>query len=113
METLRREVGALGWLMRTLIAAAVAAAIYKELQLPPDQRTWQGRLFGFVPYDFRLPTPRRMLRAWWDPDSDRLFNDQPFGVGWAVNLAALLRIMRRVSGTAPSPTTRRTRKRST
>jgi hypothetical protein len=98
MDTLRREAGALGWLTRTLIAAAVVAAIYKELQLPPDKRTWQGRLFGFVPYDFRLPSPRRLLRAWWDADGDRLFNDQPFGVGWAVNLPVALRMIQRVTG---------------
>jgi hypothetical protein len=100
METLRREAGALGWLVRTLLAGAVVAAIYKELQLPPEQRTWQGRLLGFVPYDFRLPTPRRILRAWWDPDSDRLFNDQPFGVGWAVNLPVALRMIQRGTGSS-------------
>ena len=53
METLRRECGALGWLLRTSPIGAAAAAIYKELQLPPEKRTWQGRLLGFVPYDFR------------------------------------------------------------
>jgi hypothetical protein len=100
MDTLRREVGALGWLLRMAIAGAVAAAIYKELQLPPEQRTWHGRLFGFVPYDFRLPTPRRVLRAFWDPGTDRLFNDQPFGVGWAINLPAALRLVQRVMGSS-------------
>ena len=100
METLRREAGAFGWLLRTLIAGAVVAAIYKELQLPAEQRTWQGRLFGFVPYDFRLPTPRRMLNAWWDPASDRLFNDQPFGVGWTVNVPVVLRMIQRVTGSS-------------
>jgi hypothetical protein len=96
METIRREVGALGWLLRTLTVGAVVAAIYKELQLPPEQRTWRGRLFGFVPYDFRLPTPRRMIGAWWDPGTERLFNDQPFGVGWAINLPVALRVVQRV-----------------
>jgi hypothetical protein len=101
METLRREMGAFGWLIRTLIAGAVAAAIYRELQLPPEQRTWQGRLFGFVPYDFRLPTPARFVRAWWNPGTDRLFNDQPFGVGWSVNLPVALRLIRRLAGASP------------
>jgi hypothetical protein len=98
METLRREASAFGWLIRALIGGAVVAAIYKELQLPPEQRTWHGRLFGFVPYDFRLPSPRRLARAWWDPGSDRLFNDQPFGVGWTVNLPIALRTILRVTG---------------
>ena len=100
MNTLRREVGALGWILRTVTFGLVAAAVYKELQLPAEQRTWQGRLFGFVPYDFRLPTPRRMLSAWWDPANDRLFNDQPFGVGWTVNLPVVLRMIQRVTGSS-------------
>jgi hypothetical protein len=112
METLRREMGAFGWLIRTLIVGAVAAAIYKELQLPPEQRTWQGRLFGFVPYDFRLPTPARLIRAWWDPGSKRLFNDQPFGVGWTVNVPAALGLVRSVVGASP-PARRRAARRRT
>jgi hypothetical protein len=100
MEMLRREVGALGWLLRMAIVGAAAAAIYKELQLPPEKRTWQGRLFGFVPYDFRLPTPRRLMSAWWDPGTDRLFNDQPFGVGWAVNVPVAIRTVQRVIGSS-------------
>jgi hypothetical protein len=100
METLRREASALSWLLRTLILGAVAAAIYKELQKPPSKRTWHGRLVGFVPYDFRLPTPRRVMGAFWDPGTDRLFNDQPFGVGWAVNLPVLLRLVQRVIGSS-------------
>jgi hypothetical protein len=98
METLRREAGALAWLLRMALIGAVIGAIYKELQLPPDKRTWHGRLLGFVPYDFRLPTPRRVVGAWWDPSADRLFNDQPFGVGWAINLPAALRMLQRVIG---------------
>jgi len=100
MQTLRREAGALGWLLRTLVVGAVAAAIYKELQLPPERRTWHGRLGGFVPYDFRLPTPRRVIDAFWDPETDRLFNDQPFGVGWVINLPVALRTIQRVIGSA-------------
>ena len=100
MKTIRREVGALGWLLRTLVLGALAAALYKELQLPPEKRTWHGRLAGFVPYDFRLPTPRRVIGALWDPKADRLFNDQPFGVGWVINLPVALRMVQRVFGSA-------------
>jgi hypothetical protein len=109
METLRREMGAFGWLIRALLMGAVAAAVYKELQLPPEKRTWQGRLFGFVPYDFRMPSPKRMLRAWWDPKTDRLFNDQPFGVGWAVNLPTALKVVRRAVGATPPARRRKAR----
>ena len=100
METLRKEASALGWLVRMAVVGAVAAAIYKEMQLPPEQRTWHGRLAGFVPYDFRLPTPARIVRAWWNPESDKLFNEQPFGVGWVVNLPAALRALQRMRSQA-------------
>jgi hypothetical protein len=98
METLRREVGALGWLLRTALIGATAAAIYQELRLPAEKRTWHGKVAGFVPYDFRIPTPRRVIDAFWRPRSSRLFNEQPFGVGWAINLPAAARLVQRVIG---------------
>ena len=100
METLRREAGAFGWLLRTLLLTAMAAAIYKELQKPPSRRTWHGKLLGFVPYDFRLPAPRRVTAAFWSPRSKRLFTDQPFGVGWAVNLPVAASRVKRVIGSS-------------
>jgi hypothetical protein len=93
LKTVRSEMGDLGWLIRTLTLAAIAGAIYREMRLPAEERTWHGRLLGFVPYDFRLPTPRRVIDAFWDPKSKRLFNDQPFGVGWAVNVPAALALI--------------------
>jgi len=39
-----------------------------------------------VPYDFRPPTWQRIRDAYWNPESDVLFSDRVFGVGWAVNL---------------------------
>ena len=81
MNTLRREMGALGWILRTVTFGLVAAAVYKELQLPAEKRTWHGRLFDFVPYDFRIPTPRKLMQAFWNPDSGNIFSEQPFGVG--------------------------------
>jgi hypothetical protein len=86
MKTLRDELGAIGWLLRTATMAAFAGAIITELRLPPEQRTWHGKLLGFVPYDFRMPTPKRFMDAFWSPRSKQLFSDQPFGVGWAVNI---------------------------
>src|SRR2546425_8474735 len=64
----------------------VVAALATELTKPESERTWQGRVFGLVPYDFRPPTWERIRDAYWNPDSDRLFSDRVFGVGWAVNL---------------------------
>jgi hypothetical protein len=112
LKTVRSEIGSLGWLVRTATLAAIAGAIYRELRLPAEERTWHGRLLGFIPYDFRMPTPRRFLDAFWNPKSGRLFNDQPFGVGWALNVpaaVALLGGLRR--HTQPTAPRRRTAKR--
>ena len=64
----------------------VIAAVATELTKPEEERTWEGRVFGLVPYDFRPPTWERIRDAYWNPSSDRLFSDRVFGVGWAVNL---------------------------
>jgi hypothetical protein len=81
--------GSLHGLRRTIRLAAVAlvvAAVATELAKPEAERTWQGRVFGLVPYDFRPPTWERIRGAYWNPESDRLFSDRVFGVGWALNL---------------------------
>ena len=69
-----------------LSLVASAAAVIQQLQRPPEERTWQGVVFGFVPYDFRPPSFRRFRDAWWNPDDPRLLTPRDFGVGWAVNL---------------------------
>lgn len=112
MNTLRREMGALGWILRTVAFGLVAAAVYKELQLPADKRTWHGRLFDFVPYDFRIPTPAKLLRAWWNPDSASVFSEQPFGVGWTINLGALLPMLRGLLSREPEPAPAKRRRRT-
>src|SRR5881396_2027587 len=82
MRTLRR----VRRLARFITFGLVAAAVATELAKPAPERTWQGKVFGVVPYDFRPPTWRRFRDAYWNPDSDHLFSDRVFGVGWAVNL---------------------------
>ena len=82
MRTLRN----LRRLIRFTAFALVAAAVATELAKPAQERTWQGKVFGVVPYDFRPPTWEKIRQAYWNPDSDRLFSDRVFGVGWAVNL---------------------------
>jgi hypothetical protein len=82
MRTLR----GLRRLARFTAFGLVVAALATELTKPESERTWQGRVFGLVPYDFRPPTWERIRDAYWNPDSDRLFSDRVFGVGWAVNL---------------------------
>jgi hypothetical protein len=77
--------------IRTLAWIALIAAIYQELKKPPEERTWHGKVGGFVPYDFRIPTVERIRSAYWDPASDRIFSDHVIGVGWAVNIPVLVR----------------------
>jgi hypothetical protein len=72
--------------IRLVALALVVAAVASELAKPEAERTWQGRVFGLVPYDFRPPTWERIRGAYWNPESDRLFSDRVFGVGWALNL---------------------------
>jgi hypothetical protein len=73
-------------LARLAAMGLVVAAVAAEMAKPPEERTWKGRVFNFVPYDFRPPTWSRIREAYWNPSSDQLFNDRAFGVGWAINL---------------------------
>src|ERR1700704_5346487 len=82
MGTLRRVRRTIRFAALALVVAAVAT----ELSKPEEERTWQGRVAGVVPYDFRPPTWERIRTAYWNPESDLLFSERVFGVGWAVNL---------------------------
>ena len=53
-----------------------------------------GEVFGFVPYDFRLPTLERARRHTWSPRSHRILTPTTFGIGWSVNFGRLARLMR-------------------
>ncbi|MDP9381727.1 MAG: DUF5808 domain-containing protein [Chloroflexota bacterium] len=69
------------------------AAVVSELRKPSAERTWHGKVAG-VPYDFRPLTQERLLRSFWRPDSDSLFTEHALGVGWGINLAYPLRLVR-------------------
>lgn len=90
-DTARNELNDLVWLLRMAVFGAVAGALYTELRKAPDQRTWNGKLLGVVPYDFRLPTIENLRAAYWNPRSPKIFSARPLGVGWAVNIPTLLR----------------------
>jgi hypothetical protein len=70
--------------------ALAAVAIVEQLRRPSDERTWEGTVVGFVPYDFRMPTIERARSRWWNHDEPRLFVPQVFGVGWTINVARLV-----------------------
>jgi hypothetical protein len=73
-----------------IVAFAICvAAVVEQLRLPADERTWEGRVAGVVPYDFRIPTLERARSRWWNTQDERLFVPTVFGVGWTLNIARL------------------------
>lgn len=85
MSALRR-------LLQLAILFVLVQAVREQLNRPSEERTWVGRV-GFVPYDFRVPTREGLLAAYWNRDSQHLFTDKVLGIGWAVNLAQVVRIV--------------------
>lgn len=81
-------------LIKWTAIALSAVAIAEQLRRPSEERTWEGTVVGFVPYDFRMPTIERARSRWWNPDEPRLFVPQVFGLGWTINLARLVGLLR-------------------
>jgi Family of unknown function (DUF5808) len=73
--------------------ALVVAAIYDQLRRPAAERTWTGSILVF-PYDFRMPTLDRFFQRWWNPDDQRIFTPNFFGVGWSINLYQVLNMFK-------------------
>jgi hypothetical protein len=86
MERLRR-------IVKIVAFALAVAAFVEQLRMPAEQRTWEGEVVGFVPYDFRMPTLERARSRWWNPEDRRLFVPTVFGVGWTINGARLVRML--------------------
>ena len=84
-------------LLKLAAIAAVIAAIRQEMSKPREEREWHGRVAGIVPYEFRPPTPQRILDSLWNPGDSRVFTEIAFGVGWGINLA---RVRELVGGVA-------------
>jgi Family of unknown function (DUF5808) len=77
-------------LWRAVVIVLVGLAVRDQLRLPPEERTWHGRIGGVIPYDFRRPTLERIRAAFWNKETSQILVPQPFGVGWTVNLYPLL-----------------------
>lgn len=73
--------------------ALTVTAVVKELRTPPEERTWNGTIVGFVPYDLRFPTLERVKQRMWNPDAG-FINPRVFGVGWTVNIGKLVTLVR-------------------
>ncbi|MDQ2715335.1 MAG: hypothetical protein M3Z08_10550 [Chloroflexota bacterium] len=71
------------------IATLMALAIREQLQMPPEERTWHGTLYG-IPYDFRRPTIERLRETFWNKDTARVLVPQFFGMGWSINFYPLI-----------------------
>jgi hypothetical protein len=71
------------------IVALMGLAIREQLQMPPEERTWHGTLYG-IPYDFRWPTIERLREAFWNKDTARVLVPQAFGMGWSINFYPLV-----------------------
>jgi hypothetical protein len=74
----------------TLAVSLVGAALRDQLRLPPEKRTWHGRIAGRIPYDFRLPTAERLRATFWNKNTSEILVPQVFGVGWNINLYPLI-----------------------
>lgn len=89
-EQKRRASGKNLW--RFLLFAVGAFAIVQELRKPADERTWHGKVGGFVPYDFRKPTVERFREAFWN-EAGPIVSPRPIGVGWVPNFGAVKRVV--------------------
>jgi hypothetical protein len=67
----------------------IGAAIWEELKKPKAERTWHGAVGGVVPYDFRVPTPEKVVRNLWDPEGP-VVQPKTFGVGWDPNIGRIV-----------------------
>ena len=82
-------------LVRLVTFGLAVAAVTKELRTPAQERTWEGVVAGFVPYDFRMPTVDRIRERIWNPESENLISPHVFGVGWTVNVGRVVELIRR------------------
>jgi Family of unknown function (DUF5808) len=74
----------------TVLMLLVGLALKEQLRLPPEERTWHGRIAGIIPYDFRLPTAERIRASFWNKNTSEILVPQAFGIGWTINLYPLL-----------------------
>jgi hypothetical protein len=72
-----------------LLLFFVGAALAQQLQRPPEERTWYGKIAG-IPYDFRLPTVERIRDTFWNKNTSKIFLPQAFGIGWSINLYPII-----------------------
>ena len=82
---------------RLIVFAFLVGAVITESRKAPGDREGHGRVLGLVPYDFRTPTFERFKASFWNPEDDRLFTPNAFGVGWSVNFAQAMELWKAAS----------------
>ena len=75
-------------LWRLILAIIAVVAVVQELRKPPAERSWHGKVIGFVPYDFRKPTAERFRATYWNPEGP-VVSGKVWGVGWTPNFGAI------------------------
>jgi hypothetical protein len=76
-------------ILSVLFLVYIAIAITQQLQRPPEDRTWYGKIAG-IPYDFRIPTVERIRATFWNKDTSQILLPQAFGIGWSINLYPIM-----------------------
>ena len=83
----------MGNLLKLFTAMVVVGIIVEEIKKDDEAERWKGKSLGFVPYDLRPPALSKIKENYWDPTSDELFSGEVSGIGWAINFAALRKIL--------------------
>lgn len=73
-----------------VVAGLIAAAVGQELAKDPQERTWKGKVAG-IPYNFNLADWSTIASEYWNPESDQILTPHVIGMGWGINVAAVLR----------------------
>lgn len=96
-STTRHKKKPMSRLMGMVALAVLISALGREFSKPAGERTWQGKVWQFVPYDFRPPTLARVQERMWSPERPELLSPQVFGVGWTVNLGRAYALVRSIA----------------
>lgn len=97
-DSTKHRGGGLKRLVTFVTIGLAVAAVVKELRLPEEERTWNGKVAAVVPYDFRFPTLERAKERLWDPEAEHVIGPRVFGVGWAVNVGRVVALVREKLG---------------
>jgi hypothetical protein len=89
------------WIRRAIFFVLVGAAVITELRKPKEERSWHGKLAGFVPYELRKPTVQRVRDTYWAPSDEHVLKPVVWGVGWALNVGRVVKLVRRERVEAP------------